>query len=71
MDIKLDTNEFASLLDSMHAKWREAAEGMTFFGEPVQDMTAEQLRLVVGMLVQENRRPQDESRRILQMHRVR
>ena len=71
MDIKLDTNEFAPLLDSMHAKWRQSVEGMAFFGEPVQDMTAEQLLLVVGMLVQENKRLQDESRRILQMHRVR
>lgn len=70
METKLDASEFASLLDRMNSKWREAVEGMTFFGEPVQNMDAERMLMVVGMLACENRRLQDESQRILKMHRV-
>lgn len=36
--------------------WAKAAEGMTFFGEPVKDFNADRLLLVVGYLAEENRR---------------
>jgi hypothetical protein len=43
-------------IERLKAKWRAAVEGMMFFGEPVQDMTAPELRLVIGHLVTENKR---------------
>lgn len=45
--------------DELNAEWRAAVEGMTFWGEPVQDMDAEGLLSVIGFLVTENRRLQD------------
>lgn len=45
--------------DELNAEWRAAVEGMTFWGEPVQDMDAEGLLSVIGYLVTENRRLQD------------
>jgi hypothetical protein len=43
-------------IEHMESKWRAAVEGMTFFGEPVQDMDAESLLSVIGCLVVENKR---------------
>jgi hypothetical protein len=43
-------------IERLEAEWRAAVEGMMFFGEPVQDMTAAELRLVIGNLVTENKR---------------
>lgn len=45
--------------DELNAEWKAAVEGMTFWGEPVQDMDAEGLLSVIGYLVNENRRLQD------------
>lgn len=52
-----------SRADELNAEWRAAVEGMTFWGEPVQDMDAEGLLSVIGCLVTENRRLQDTPRR--------
>lgn len=46
---------------ALEAKWRDAFEGMKFFGEPVQDMDADRLLLVIGYLITENRRLSDEA----------
>jgi hypothetical protein len=43
-------------IERLEAEWRAAVEEMMFFGEPVQDMTAPELRLVIGHLVTENKR---------------
>lgn len=51
-------------IERLEAEWRASVEGMTFFGEPVQDMTAEQLLLVVGHLVMESERLKDEIRSV-------
>lgn len=48
-----------SRADELNAEWKAAVEGMTFWGEPVQDMDAEGLLSVIGYLVTENRRLQD------------
>jgi len=40
-------------IERLEAGWRAAVEGMMFLGEPVRDMTAEQLLLVIGHLVTE------------------
>jgi len=48
--------------ERLKAEWRAAVEGMMFFGEPVQDMEAEQLLLVIGHLVTENVRLTHELR---------
>lgn len=45
--------------EELIAEWRAAVDGMTFFGEPVQDMDAEGLLSVIGYLVTESRRIQD------------
>ena len=45
--------------DELNAEWRAAVEGMTFWGEPVQDMDAGRLLSVIGYLVTENRRLQE------------
>ena len=45
-----------SNIERLEAEWLAAVEGMMFFGEPVQDMTAEQLLLVIGHLVTERQR---------------
>ncbi len=50
--------------ERMESEWRAAVEGMTFFGEPVQDMTAERMLVVVGHLVTENNRLKDEIRSV-------
>jgi hypothetical protein len=47
-------------IERLKAKWRAAVEGMMFLGEPVQDMTSEQLMLVIGHLVMENVRLKHE-----------
>jgi hypothetical protein len=47
-------------IERLKAEWRAAVEGMMFFGEPVQDMTSEQLLLVIGHLVTENIRLKHE-----------
>ena len=44
--------------DKFKARCIEAVEGMKFFDQPVQDMTAEELLVVVGHLVTENVRLQ-------------
>jgi hypothetical protein len=49
-------------IERLEAEWRAAVKGMMFFGEPVQDMTAEQLLLVIGHLVTENKRLEHELR---------
>jgi len=49
-------------IKDLETEWRNAVEGMTFFGEPVQDMTAEQLLLLVGHLVTEKRQIESELR---------
>jgi hypothetical protein len=49
-------------IERLEAEWRAAVEGMMFFGEPVQDMTAEQLLLVIGHLVTERKRLASELR---------
>ena len=47
----------------LESQWREAVEGMKFFGEPVQDMDAERLLLVIGFLSAEKRRMEEAYRR--------
>lgn len=44
-------------IDELHsnAAWLEAIEGMTFFGKPVSEMKEDELRLLVGFLVNEKR----------------
>jgi hypothetical protein len=49
-------------IERLNSEWRAAVEGMMFFGEPVQDMDAEQLLLVIGHLVTENVRLTHELR---------
>jgi hypothetical protein len=49
-------------IERLEAEWRAAVEGMMFFGEPVQDMTSEQLLLVIGHLVTERKRLAGELR---------
>ena len=49
-------------IERLESEWRAAVEGMMFFGEPVQDMTAQQLLLVIGHLVTENVRLKHELR---------
>ena len=48
-----------SRADELNAEWKAAVEGMTFWGEPVQDMDAEGLLSVIGYLVTENKKLQD------------
>jgi hypothetical protein len=45
--------------DELNAEWKAVVEGMTFWGEPVQDMDADGLLSVIGYLVTENKRLQD------------
>ena len=45
----------------LESRWRGAVEGMKFFDEPVQDMDAGRLLLVIGYLITENRRLSDEA----------
>lgn len=42
--------------EDFEARCRRAVEGMTFFGEPVQDMDANRLLLVIGHFAEENKR---------------
>jgi hypothetical protein len=44
-------------LDELHSKeaWIKAVEGMTFFGNPVSEMKEDDLRLLVGFLVTQER----------------
>lgn len=39
------------MMDDLGAKWKQAVEGMTFFGEPVKDLSRERLLMLVGMLM--------------------
>lgn len=46
--------------DKLNGEWKSAVEGMTFLGEPVHNMTAEQLLSVVGYLITEKQRVEAE-----------
>lgn len=43
-------------IDEFEARCRKTAEGMTFFGEPVQGLDADRLLVLVGHLYDENKR---------------
>lgn len=49
-----------SSFDKLNGEWKSTVEGMTFFGEPVHNMTAEQLLSVVGHLITEKQRVEAE-----------
>lgn len=55
-----------SRADELNAECKAAVEGMTFLGEPVQDMDAEGLLAVIGYLVTENRRLQETPGRLFE-----
>jgi hypothetical protein len=48
--------------DKFRRRCLDAVEGMKFFDQPVQDMTAEELLVVVGHLVTENVRLANEAK---------
>ena len=54
------------LMEEQNAEWRQAVEGMTFWGEPVHDLDAEGLLAVMGYLVTENERLRDTPRRLFE-----
>ena len=48
----------------MNSEWEQAIEGMTFFGEPVDEMDASAFRFLVGYLVTENKRLESRVRKL-------
>jgi len=58
MDETSNTPEY----DKFKARCIAAVEGIKFFDQPVQDMTAEELLVVVGHLVTENVRLTNEAK---------
>lgn len=52
----MDTTSNTPEYDKFKARCIAAVEGMKFFDQPVQDMTAEELLVVVGHLIGENDR---------------
>jgi hypothetical protein len=50
----MDETSHTTEYDKFRRRCLDAVEGMKFFDHPVQDMTAEELLVVVGHLVTEN-----------------
>lgn len=46
----------------LDAEWRQAVEGMTFWGEPVKDLDKESLLKVIGYFVTEKKRAEAQLR---------
>lgn len=50
-----------SLTERME-KWREAANGVRFFGEPVADMEKAEMAAMIGFLLEQAERLREQSR---------
>jgi hypothetical protein len=50
-------------LEALHAEWRDAVRGMTFFGIPVEELPADRLLLLIGHFVVQTRMMSEELRR--------